>query len=105
MNTEIIIQYLQIFGLTVFGIFFFILVMLALYLITVVKMIKKGTNTILNSTTNILNLLEDETQSIASLIKNKITSVDIEKIIFGSTIFGSLLAGLKKGFKSRNKTK
>lgn len=105
MNTQIIIQYLEIFGLTVFGLFFFTLLILTIYIITIVVLIKKTTKIVLNDISKIISFVDQETQSVTSLIKNKITSINVEKIIFGSTIFGGIITGLKNSFRPKNTSK
>ncbi|MBC7472419.1 MAG: hypothetical protein H7196_04150 [candidate division SR1 bacterium] len=105
MNTQIIIQYLEIFGLTVFGLFFLTLLVLTIYLVTIVAFIKKTTNIILNDISKIISFVDKEAQSISSLVKNKITAIDIEKILFGPTILGGIVAYLKNSFSPKNRNK
>jgi hypothetical protein len=105
MDTQTIIQYLQIFGLTVFGLFFFILLILSVYLISVVVLIKKTTKVVLEDIQKITSYVDQETQSISSIVKNKITSIDIEKILFGSTVLGGIIAGFKNSFRPKSGTR
>jgi hypothetical protein len=102
MDIQTIIQYLEIFGLTVFGLFFLILLVISIYLITVIKLVKKAINVIFEDTHKIVSFIDQETQTISSLVKSKITAIDIEKIIFGSTFLGAIIAGLKNSFKSKS---
>jgi hypothetical protein len=102
METQTIIQYLQIFGLSVFGLFFLILLLLTVYLISIVVLIKKTTIVVLDDITKITSFVDQETQDISNLIKNKITAIDIEKILFGSTVLGGIISSFKNSFKSKN---
>jgi hypothetical protein len=108
MDTSIIIQYLQIFGLTVFGLFFLALLVIAIYLIFLVKIIKKGVQVLLSDAISLVGFVEAETESLSSMIKSKIAAINIEKILFGSTILGGIIAGIKNattGKKTSSKKK
>ena len=101
MNTDTIIQYLEIFALTAFGLFFLTLSSILIYVFFILKYIKKSVYLIVSDLLKITRFVDTETQILSSLVKNKINSINLEKILFGSTILGNIITGIKNNFSSK----
>jgi hypothetical protein len=105
MFTENVIQFLKIFGLIVFDIFFLIMIILSVYLFFVIANIKKQLSSIENEIKKTITSFEEDSYSLVSSLKSKIESVDGKKIVLGSTLLGGLFSIFTKGFYRKNKSK
>ena len=105
MDTNIILQYLQIFALSALSLFIFSLLMLSIYALLVVKLVKSGVSEITKDVSKLISFFDDESHIISRTIRSKIESINIEKVLFGSSVLGGIIAGFQNAAKKSTKTK
>jgi hypothetical protein len=103
MATETIIQFLKIFGLIVFDIFFLVMIIFSIYLFFIVGHFKKVINSVHDEVKRTVANFEDDSYSVASALKSKIENIDSKKIIWGSTLLGGLFVTFSNVFLRQNK--
>jgi hypothetical protein len=103
MSAEAIIQFLKIFGLIVFDMFFLIMMIFGIYLFFVVNQLKKSMVVLQDQVKKLVATLEDDTYELVDALKFKIDTINSKKIMLGSTFLSSLFVLLNKGIFRKNK--
>ena len=105
METNTLLQYLQIFALSALGFLILSLLILSVYALFLVKLIKVGVTEIIKDTHKVVTFFDDESRLVVNTVKSKVESINIEKVLFGSSIIGGIISGFQNAKKSQRKTK
>jgi hypothetical protein len=105
MDINILIQYLQIFALSAFGLFFFLLFIVSMYFFTIIFLVKKYTIIIMEDVVKLVALFDGEAKQMSTLVKSKIERVNLNNILFGANVVGGIFSHFKQGFASNKEVK
>ena len=105
MTAETIIQFLKIFGLIVFDMFFLMMTILSIYMFFTIINLKKAIIPLQDEIRRIITNFEQDFYSITDTLKSKIESIDSRKVMLGSTLFGGVFSLFSRGLFRKKKSR
>jgi hypothetical protein len=102
MDFDQYIPFLKTFGLIVFDLFFFIMIIVSLYSVFILTRLKKHATSVLITIESLVENTKKETNEIAQLFKEKAETLNLSNIAIIGSLIGGIFMPEKKFFSKKS---